>query len=590
MSAFKFGSIAALAFPLSVLGCNAILGNNGNRHLAGGSGGLSDEAGGDGDSEAKSGTSGLGAGGKAPTAGSKGHAGASGEAGADNCGDGAAQCVGGTDAGGASSGSGGAPAAGAAGGGGVVPAPSVLVTSTVGAYWKTGTWTETTSGSPDVTVNDSAVAQKWDGFGGTFNELGWSYLTTSALKGQAVQLLFGSDGAHFAWGRIPIGASDYAVSRYDETSSADAVPNTGEANRPALDPTLANFSLTRDNQYLIPYIKAAQTVNPSLRFWASPWTPPLWMKTGYKQNSSADGGGAKRPSYYDGGSAKADAASLNAYAQYFTKFVQGYQAAGIDIELVSPQNEPTFDMNYPSCLWDKASYVVWIKNYLGPAMSTLGVKLMLGTLSNSAAGTDPDLAAAVLADSTAKGFLTVIGAQWAMLDAAKLEPLGSTLSIWATEHKCGNYPWNPAGSPAYNSAQAPNDVPYALESWGNIRDAITQIKVTAYIVPNLVLDTSGLGVDTSRDWKQNALLVASGTTLTPTPAYYVFRHLSQYVAADAQVVGTSGGDGVAFKNPDGSIVLVLYNSGAAKSDFTVALHGKTVQFAMPAAGWATIRL
>ena len=49
-------------------------------------------------------------------------------------------------------------------------------------------------------------------------------------------------------------------------------------------------------------------------------------------------------------------------------------------------------------------------------------------------------------------------------------------------------------------------------------------------------------------------------TLNVTPAYYVFRHLSQFVAPGAKVVATNGGDAVAFKNPDGSIVAVLFNS------------------------------
>jgi glucosylceramidase len=65
--------------------------------------------------------------------------------------------------------------------------------------------------------------------------------------------------------------------------------------------------------------------------------------------------------------------------------------------------------------------------------------------------------------------------------------------------------------------------------------------------------------------------------------------LAQYVVPDAKVVGTSGGDAVAFKNPDGSIVVAAYNSGAANSNFVVAIGGKKFQFAMPGNGWATVR-
>src|SRR5580704_10400234 len=97
-------------------------------------------------------------------------------------------------------------------------AQTSLVTSAPGAYWNTSaTLTTVTSGTATVTVNDGTPAQKWDGFGGAFNELGWTYLTTSAMQTQAVTLLFSSTaGANFAWGRIPMGASDYATSRYTD--------------------------------------------------------------------------------------------------------------------------------------------------------------------------------------------------------------------------------------------------------------------------------------------------------------------------------------------------------------------------------------
>ena len=67
-------------------------------------------------------------------------------------------------------------------------------------------------------------------------------------------------------GRIPIGASDYALQRYTDDETAN-------------DTSLSSFSISQDMNYLIPYVKAAQAVNGSLRFWASPWTPPTWMKT-----------------------------------------------------------------------------------------------------------------------------------------------------------------------------------------------------------------------------------------------------------------------------------------------------------------------
>jgi glucosylceramidase len=456
---------------------------------------------------------------------------------------------------------------------GAGPLPRV-VTSAANAYWKTdGMLTEVTTGTADVTVNDGTPAQTWEGFGGAFNEMGWKYLMTlsEADRNLAIKLLFGDDGARFTMGRIPMGASDYAIERYS-------------LNEMAGDTAMANFSIMKDKTYLIPYIKAAQAVRPDIYFWSSPWTPPTWMKSAPFQAGNVS-------SPFDGGTMKSDDAILEAHANYFVKFVDQYGAEGIKVKTVAPQNEPNFGQNYPSCLWGTDTFVKFIGKFLGPAMKTAhpDVSIMLGTMSNGDAAKDPAIVTAVLGDATAKSFVKMIGLQWGMSSTAAIAgSKASGLPMWQTEHKCGNYPWKPADYPNFNATMAPNDIAYGLESWKYLTLWI-KAGVTAYSAWNMVLDTVGLGNDTTRVWPQNALLTVDTTAkkLNLTPTYYVFRHLSQYVQPGAKVVPTTGGDALAFKNPDGKIVTVLYNSGAAKTAI-VSAGGKMVSFAMPAAGWATV--
>ena len=464
-------------------------------------------------------------------------------------------------------GSGGAGTGGAAGSGGTTAASNVLVTSASGAYWKTGTLTDSTA-TATVTVNDATAYQTWDGFGGAFNELGWSYLTTKAMQDQALQLLFGNDGCRFAWGRIPMGASDYATDRYtlNETSG---------------DTAMTNFSISRDMQKLIPYIKAAQAVKSDIRFWSSPWTPPSWMKSSPYQTPG------NPVNAFDGGTMKSDDATLKAHALYFVKFIKAYSDQGIKIEYVAPQNEPNYSQNYPSAIWSASTYTTFVGKYLGPALATASptAQIMLGTMSNNGSSADVAVANAALADATAKGYFKVMGVQWGMSDANQITNLkskGPGIPIWLSEHKCG-------GSPGANVATAPNDFSYAKDSWGYIRDAINN-GLTAYNAWNMVLDKGGKGIDNTRVWAQNALLVADSGTITQTPAYYVFRHVSQYVVPGAKRIAVTGGDAVAFKNPDGSLVAVMYNSGSASSSYVVSIGGKKLQFAMPASGWATVKL
>jgi glucosylceramidase len=461
------------------------------------------------------------------------------------------------------------------------------VTSAIGAYWTPSSLTAGTA-TATVTVDDTQTKQTWEGMGGVFNEAGWNMLSqlSQTDRNTAMHLLYGSDGARFNLGRIPMGANDYALTRYteDETNG---------------DTTLGSFSITRDMMYLIPYAKAALALNPSVRFWANPWTPPTWMKTtagSVNGNTCALTGSTA----FDGGCMNGSTANLSAYAQYFLKFVQAYAQQGIAIDTVAPQQQPTYSEGYPSCLWSASDYTKFVGQYLGPALASTNTKIMLGTLLNSDSGKDTTFVTGVMGDASAKPFIKTIGLSWSMLDNYESNPPAYDvygLPIWVTEHKAGNYPWmtsaGSAGScgiiacPAYVSSAAPNDQSYGVESWGYISKAI-RAGVTAYNAWNMVLDTVGKGNDTTRAWAQDALLtVSTSKALGITPAYYVFRHVSQFVQVGAKVVAASGGDSIAFKNPDGSIVTVMYNSGAAAT-YTVAVGGQKYQFAMPANGWATL--
>ena len=459
--------------------------------------------------------------------------------------------------------------AGAAGTTGSLP---ILVTSGPGAYWTTnGQITEATSGNADVTVNDTSTAQPWEGFGGAFNEKGWYYLSLLSPddRDRALHLLYGADGARFNLGRIPIGASDYAIERYtlDEVAEGSS------------DPSMSSFSIQRDKDKLIPFVKAVQALKANIRFWASPWTPPTWMKQGPFSPSSV-------VSPFDGGSIKGDDTTLAALAQYLIKFVQAYAQEGIPIEAISAQNEPNYTGNYPTCAWTPAIYAKFVGQHLGPAVASAGLttKIVLGTFNGG--GSDRSIVSTVMKDAAARSYVDVLGFQWGMIDAVS-KAKSYHLPIWQSEHKCGNYPWQTPFSPNV----APNDDAYAVESWGLIRDWI-KAGVTSYSAWNMVIDTGGVSIAIPGSfpaWPQNSLLTvdAQAKTLNITPTYWVFRHFSQFVATGARVAASSGGDAVAFRNPDGSVVAVMYNAAAAKT-MTVAIAGKKLQFSMPGNGWATV--
>jgi glucosylceramidase len=448
------------------------------------------------------------------------------------------------------------------------PAPTAgaepkLVTSAPDAYWQAGTWSETSSGTPDLTVHDSTICQTWSGFGGAFNEAGWDVLSLlePSERDRAMQLLFDpKDGAGFVLGRVPVGASDYAIARYTLDDTAG-------------DFTMVSFSIERDKLLLLPYIKAALAKNPDLHLWASPWSPPAWMKS-----SNA----------IDRGSMKDDPTILQAYALYLAYFVEAYAREGVTIEAMHPQNEPSYDPHYPSCLWTPALFRDFIAGYLGPTFAdrNLTAQIYVGTMSNADSGKDGTILNTVTDDPTAMAYVKGLGLQWNMLSqAASL--VAKQLPIVQTEHKCGNYPWQ--GS-TFRRDQAPNDHAYAVESWRLIRDWI-KAGVNAYSAWNMVLDTLGFNLDTARPWPQNALLTVdrAARALIVTPTYYVFRHVSQFVVPGARRLAITGnGDALAFKNPDGSIVTIVYNPGNSAAPTRLAVGTAQLQFDVPANGWATV--
>jgi hypothetical protein len=240
-----------------------------------------------------------------------------------------------------------------------IPQPS-LVTSGVDSYWVEGELVPA-SGAATVTVNDGMTFQDWLGFGGTFNEAGWDALSVlpEAERNRAIVLLFSdTEGAGFDWGRIPIGASDYAISRYTLAET----PN---------DLTMENFSIDRDRQMLIPYIKAAQAVKSDIKMWGSPWSPPAWMKSSNNidgTDADPDGNGATFES-----SMLSDSATLQAHALYFARFIEEYELEGIPIDHVQPQNEPGYATRYPSCLWAGGLLGSFVGDYLGPTLAERGL-------------------------------------------------------------------------------------------------------------------------------------------------------------------------------------------------------------------------
>lgn len=219
--------------------------------------------------------------------------------------------------------------------------------STPEAVWQTGT-PISAKGKANLRLNGIEY-QKMFGFGGCFNEQGYEALKTLPENKQDSLLkeLFAADAeaCKLNFCRMPIGANDYAMDWY----SLDETPG---------DYALQHFSIDRDKERLIPYIQKAKTYAPDLKLFASPWSPPTWMKN---------------PPVYNWGKLIWEPKNLQAYADYFVRFVKEYQHEGITIDQIHVQNEPVANQKFPSCMWTGAELKEFIRDYLGPMFKKNGL-------------------------------------------------------------------------------------------------------------------------------------------------------------------------------------------------------------------------
>lgn len=375
-------------------------------------------------------------------------------------------------------------------------------------------------------------------------------------------------GANFSVCRMPLGANDFSLNwySYDETDG---------------DFDMRNFSIANDEKTLIPFIKSALLYNPALRIWASPWSPPTWMKYNkhYASRSSAGmremiekmirarGGDPKNPGT---GLAKMldpqyqndlpveregkegtnmfiqDDKYLKAYALYFTKFIAEYKKQGINISEVMPQNEFNSAQNFPSCCWKASGLNNFIGKFLGPVMKEQGVGLLFGTMERPKEA----LVDTILTDAESSRYVQGVGFQWAGKDAlpgiARRYP---NLKFYQSEQECGD---------------GNNDWKGALHSWDLMKHYLNN-GVSVYEYWNTSLVKGGI----SRwGWSQNSLVVvdAEAKTFRYTNEYYLLKHASHFIQKGARKLETSGkyNDLLAFVNPDRSIIIVIANQDSAE--------------------------
>jgi glucosylceramidase len=402
-------------------------------------------------------------------------------------------------------------------------------------------YTNTSTGNI-ISVDGTQTFQTIDGFGYTLTGGSAMHLYAMDADKRAALLkeLFAWDGFNIgtSYLRISIGSSDLDdhVFSYDDLPAGDS------------DINLAKFDLGPDKNYLIPVLKQILAINPDIKILGSPWSPPAWMKT-----NGATSAGSLIPKYY------------NTYAGYFIKYIQAMQAQGITIDAITVQNEPLNPNNNPSMVMQPDEQAAFIKQSLGPAFKTAGMATKIILYDHNC--DRPDYPETILSDPDAAKYV----------DGSAFHLYAGNISVLAQVHSL---------YPAKNL--------YFTEQWvgapGNLKGDLD------WHIQNVIIGSM-------LNWSRNALewnlaantalephtpggctqclgaVTIDGNNVTRNPAYYTIAHAAKFVRPGSVRIASTmvgGLPNVAFKTPDGKMILIVENTGTATATFAIQYSGKAV--------------
>ena len=415
---------------------------------------------------------------------------------------------------------------------------------------------ETQTDLPDfiIEIDPSLLYQPVDGFGAALTDasawLIWERLEAEQRETLLEALFSRDEGLGLSYVRVPIGASDFARESYTY------------ADEQAED--LASFSIAHDEAYILPVLQAALAHNPELQILASPWSAPAWMKTNASLN-----GGELLPEHFA------------TFANYHVQFIQAYQAAGIPIKAITPQNEPQHRSDsYPTMFMTAKDQLTFIRDHLGPALDAAGLDTQVMILDHNWNLTK--YALDILADPDVRQYIAGTAfhcyggevAQQTLVHRAYPDK-----GIWFTECSGGGWSTDFGDNVSWNMQ---NLVIGNFRNWGR-----------SLLLWNLALDqNSGPQNGGCTDCRGVVTINTETGAVTYNEEYYILGHLSKFVVPGAHRIESTafelgGPQNVAFLNPDGTVTLVVHATEAAT--FRVQMGEQNFSYAIPAQGTVTFK-
>ncbi len=402
-----------------------------------------------------------------------------------------------------------------------------------------------------VFVDPKHSFQTFIGIGGAFTDAAAETFGAMSKSTQAEFLKAyydPKDGIGYTLGRTTIHSSDFSSESY--TYVADN------------DKDLKTFNIQHDKEFRIPMIKQAiKAAGGKLPLYASPWSPPAWMK----DTKNMLQGGKLLPEY------------RSAWADYYIKFIKSYENEGIPIWGLTVQNEPMAKQSWESCIFSAEDERDFIKTYLGPALVKAGLKDKKLIAWDHNRDLIYQRASTILDDPEAAKFVWGIGYHWyetwtgSSMQFDNLQRTKESFpnkNIMLTEACIEKFKfeeindWRLGEKYGYSMINDFNSGSVAWTDW------------------NLLLDQTG-GPNHVKNFCFAPLIYdKAALKLHYTNIYYYLGHFSKFIRPGAKRISSSSNRDIlqttAFRNSDGSMAVIIMNSSEKEMDYNLWINGNAV--------------
>jgi len=397
-----------------------------------------------------------------------------------------------------------------------------------------------------VNIYPEIEYQTFQGFGGAITEAS-GYAFSKLGKDNQQKILenyFGAEGIHYNLIRGHIDSCDFSLNNY----SAMTDPEDVEMN---------SFSLVRDEQYILPLLKAAQDMRgEQFELMLTPWSPPAFMKTNGEKNN----GGQLKPEY------------RTFWAEYICRYIKEYEKKGFNVSRLTVQNEPAAAQSWDSCIFSAEEEKEFLRDYLYPSLIKNGLeKVKINIWDNNKEIMFER--ARVTIDEVTDKMIAGIAFHWYTGD--HFEAIELTKDAYPDKEiifteGCVEYS-------RFNASQLDNVQMYAHDIIGNMNAGMT-----GFIDWNIMLDEKG-GPNHQNNYCDAPIMCdTQNDTFEEKLSFRYIGHFSKYIMKGAKRIAftkyTDKLEITAFKNPDNSIVVVMLNRNDYDLPVALRINGKLAEF------------